>query len=571
MGANVTPLLLPLGIWLMMSAAAPRNKEGQIAASGLLAFALAACAFFAIGFGLMFGGIGAVLDAPGLSRFVTYYTFPVAGQTWGLLGLRGFLLSDATAPEALSLFIAYLPLVATSAMLMAGLMARRSGFIAQTIVISIVSGIIFPIAGFWVWGGGWLAKTGLNLNLGHGVVDLGGLATTGLIAGAAGAVWLLLSPKRQRRVAPDLPPNHFPFRALSGGIFILIGASSFVAGNPLYGTQAAAIAGAYAANLILAGVVAALLALAYSFATTRRADALCAARATLAAVIIVSTGGPLFSAGLAAALGIVAALLATIGMYVVNEVLGWLDDNAVVSTAGLAGAVGLLSVGLFANGSFGAGWNGVGATSFLGRSGLGITGALAFGAMPADPGQFTAQFTAIGAIIAFTVMVFGAPAVTLHKVIRAQYSVEIDEAAEAPGMARSSAPANRLPRQDNAQSLQPVAATQAGAESDDTPPAIPAPATLGELPLHRPGVDVPASGNGSEPADAEPAVAAPGEATPGRSLLDRIRRGRSRPDEQEMPPRARHVAYPSRGAARRVVIRPLIDDQPAQPPATDEN
>jgi len=570
MGANVTPLLLPLGIWLMMSAAAPRNKEGRIAASGLLAFALAACAFFAVGFGLMFGGIGAVLDAPGLSRFVTYYTFPVAGQAWGLLGLRGFLLGDATTPEALSLFIAYLPLVATSAMLMAGLMARRSGFIAQAIVIGIVSGIIFPIAGFWVWGGGWLAKTGLNLNLGHGVADLGGLATTGLIAGAAGAVWLLISPKRRRRVAPDLPANHFPFRALSGGVLVLIGASSFVAGNPLYGSQSSSIAGAYAVNLVLAGVVAAALALAYSFVTTRRADALCAARATLAAVIIVSAGGPLLSVGLAAALGVVAALLATVGMYVINEVLGWLDDNAVVSTAGLAGAIGLLAVGLFANGSFGVGWNGVGGTSFLGKSGLGIVGAVTFGATPADPGQFTAQLTAIGAIIALTVMVFGVPAIALHKVIRAQHSVEIEEAAETRAVATPNAPADGAYRQENAQSLQPVAATQLATESDDTPPAIPAPATLGELPLHRPGVDVPANGNGSAPADAQPGVDAPGEAAPGRSLLDRIRRGRTKPDEQEAPPRARHVAYPNRGPARRIVIRPLTNDQPSQPPAADE-
>ncbi len=570
MGANVTPLLLPLGIWLMMSAAIPHNKEGRIAASGLLAFALAACAFFSVGFGLMFGGIGAVLDAPGLSRFVTYYTFPVAGQAWGLLGLRGFLLNDATAPEALGLFITYLPLVATSAMLMAGLMARRSGFIAQAIVIGIVSGIIFPIAGFWVWGGGWLAKTGLNLNLGHGVVDLGGLATTGLIAGVAGAVWLLLSPKRRRSVAPDLPANHFPFRALSGGVLVLVGASSFVAGNPLYGARASAIAAPYAVNLVLAGVVATAVALAYSFVATRRADTLCAARATLAAVIIVSAGGPLFSAGLAAALGIVAALLATLGMYMVNEVLGWPDDNAVISTAGLAGAVGLLCVGLFANGSFGAGWNGVGGTSFLGQSGLGIVGAITFGTLPADPGQLTAQFTAIGALIALTVMVFGVPAVALHKVIGARHIAEIEETTEAPVMATSSATAEHSYRQKSAQSLQPVAATQAAPESDDTPPAIPAPATLGELPRHRPTVDVPANGNGSEPAGAPSEADAPDETARGHSLLDRIRRERSKPDEQEMPPRARRVAYPNRGPARRVIIRPLTGDQPTQPPTADE-
>lgn len=566
MGANVTPLLLPLGIWLMMSAAAPRSREGRIAASGLLAFALAACAFFAVGFGLMFGGIGAVLDAPGLSRFVTYYTFPVAGQTWGLLGLRGFLLSDATAPEAFSLFIAYLPLVATSAMLMAGLMARRSGFIAQAVVIGLVSGIIFPIAGFWVWGGGWLAKTGLNLNLGHGVVDLGGLATAGLIAGAAGAIWLLLSPRRRRRVAPDLPANHFPFRALSGGVLVLIGGSAFVAGNPLYGSEGAAMSGAYAVNLTLAGFVAAAVALAYSFATTRRADTLCAARATLAAVIIVSAGGPLFSAGLAAALGVVAALLATVGMYVVNEALGWLDDNAVVSTAGLAGMAGLLSVGLFANGSFGAGWNGVGATSFLGQNGLGIVGVVTFGRAPADPGQFTAQLTAIGAILALTVMVFSVPAIVLRNVIGARQIAEVEEAAETP----ASETADRARQKEQGQLLQPAAAMQAEAEGapqqDEPPPAIPAPATLGELPLHRPVVSAPANGNSSEPTDAVEEA----EAAPARSLLERIRRGRARSDEGEKPARARHVAYPSRGPGRRVVIRPLTSEPPAQPPAAEE-
>jgi hypothetical protein len=185
--------------------------------------------------------------------------------------------------------------------------------------------------------------------------------------------------------------------------------------------------------------------------------------------------------------------------------------------------------------------------------------------MPADPGQFTAQLTAIGAIMAFTVIVFGVPAITLHKAIRAQHTVEIEEAVEAPARTASEQVADGVRRQEKAQSLQPVAATQAVSESDDMPPAIPAPATLGELPLHSPAASVPANGNGSEPAGA------PNESAPGRSLLDRIRRGRTRPDEEEKPARARHVAYPNRGPARRVIIRPLTTDPPAQPSAPDES
>ena len=580
MGANVTPLLLPLGVWLMMSAATPHSKEGRIAASGLLAFALSACAFFAVGFAFMFGGVGAILDAPGLSHFVTYYTFPVAGQAWGLLGLRGFLLGDATAPEALGLFIAFLPLVATCAMFMAGLMARRSGFVAQLIVVGIVSGLIFPVAGFWAWGGGWLAKTGLNLNLGHGVVDMGGLAIAGLIAGAAGAVWLLLSPRRTRRVAPDLPPNYFPFRAISGSVMVLIGASAFVSVNPLYGVNAGAVVGPYAINLILAGAVAAAAALGYSFLATRRADVLCASRAVLAAVIIVSAGGPLLNTGLVVLLGLVAAGLATLGMYLVNEVWGWLDDNAVVSTVGLAGITGLLAVGLFANGSFGAGWNGVGATTFLGQAGLGIVGAFATGAIPADPGQFTAQLAAIGSIFAFTVAVFGAPAVILHKVIRAQHSFEIEEAHEEVAEAEATAAPDRpLPelirRREQSPAEVPLtaAAHATAAPADDSPAAIPAPATLGELPIRPHGRKEPPMAHREVDSASQPDHTATDEtqAEESRSFLARILRSREKAEEEEKPARASRVAYPNRAGGRRVTIRPLTNDQPATPPAADGN
>ncbi|MCS7061238.1 MAG: hypothetical protein RMN25_08720 [Anaerolineae bacterium] len=568
MGVNITPLLLPLGIWLMLSAAAPRRSEGRIAASGMLAFGLAACAFFAIGFGLMFGGIGAVLNDPGLSRFVTYYTFPVAGRTWGLLGLRGFLLQDAGTPEALNLFIAYLPLVAANAMLIAGLMAHRTGFIAQTIVIALVSGIIFPIVGFWIWGGGWLAKTGLNLSLGHGVVDVGGLATASLIAGVAGAIWLMLLPKRQAVVAPNLPPNHFPFRALSGAVLTLIGAGAFIAGNPIYaahGINTASAASSFAVNLTLASTVAALLALGYSFLVTRRADTLCAARAALAAVIIVSAGGPLFDTALIVALGVVATGVAILGMYLVREVLHWADDHAIVSTAGLSGVIGLLAVGLFANGRFGAGWNGVGAVSFLGQNGLGVVGALTFGNAPADPGQLTAQLTAISAIVTLTAAVFSLPALLLRRLAVARQAFEIEEI-ESQATSTSGALSDLLHHHPPAQAQAGRVDAEPQSLVSDSPPAIPEPATLGELPFHL----NPAHSNVQQPETDQPTenIPADHQAPPKLTLLDRIRAARNK-DEAGKPLRARHVAYPNRAGGRRVVIQPLPDDQMPAPPAPE--
>ena len=35
----------------------------------------------------------------------------------------------------------------------------------------LVGALIYPVAGNWIWGGGWLANLGSNLRLAHGFVD----------------------------------------------------------------------------------------------------------------------------------------------------------------------------------------------------------------------------------------------------------------------------------------------------------------------------------------------------------------------------------------------------------------
>src|SRR5690348_14225991 len=97
--ARLTAFLLPLGIWLVLSAASPRSQEARIAASGIGALAVSVLLYFAAGFAFMFGGVGTVSALPELSRFVTYFTLPVDNQTWGMIGLRGFFL-DGVATGA---------------------------------------------------------------------------------------------------------------------------------------------------------------------------------------------------------------------------------------------------------------------------------------------------------------------------------------------------------------------------------------------------------------------------------------------------------------------------------------
>ena len=246
--ARLFALLLPLGVWLMQSGATPRNHEARVAASGLVTLALATLMYAAVGFGFMFGGVGTVLNLPDLSRYATYYTLPIGAQSWGIIGLRGFLLSGVNEVSAVQLFVTYLPLAITCAMLPANFTLSKAGIGAQLIITLFISGLLFPLLGFWIWGGGWLATLGLNLNLGHGVVDLGGLTTAALVAGGAGVALLIFLPRRSDDERGQFPATYHPFRSLSGLICALIGAAAITASNPLLGATDERLAAAALLN-----------------------------------------------------------------------------------------------------------------------------------------------------------------------------------------------------------------------------------------------------------------------------------------------------------------------------------
>ena len=237
-------LLLPLGAWLILSSSSSRSHDTRFAVSGLLALTLTTLVFFAVGFAFMFGGIGAVSANPDFSRFVTYYSVPIDGQNWGIIGLRGFALADASNSTSLELFITYLPVVLTGAIILISLMTPQSGTLAQAITALIISGLLIPLVGFWMWGGGWLSALGTNLALGHGAVDFGGLTTVALVAGGAGLGWIVSTPRHHNMQSERISTNSQPTKALVGVFCLVIGAACFISNNPLFGfgPEAASVA-----------------------------------------------------------------------------------------------------------------------------------------------------------------------------------------------------------------------------------------------------------------------------------------------------------------------------------------
>ena len=168
--------------------------------------------FWAVGYGLMMGGVGAwpTLGGGGGGHELG---LTLGGKAWGLVGAARFaLVTVANDPAHLAMFLFAAVFMDTASTIPTGAMAERWRFTAFLVYGLFMSTLLYPLYGNWVWGGGWLSQLGANLRLGHGHVDFAGSSVvhmTGGLTGLAGAI--VLGPRlgrfRADRVEPALKPN----------------------------------------------------------------------------------------------------------------------------------------------------------------------------------------------------------------------------------------------------------------------------------------------------------------------------------------------------------------------------
>lgn len=134
----------------------------NIMMKNLMDFSMGTLAFWAIGFGIMFGASGT-----------------------GWFGTSGFFLSDfspGSDPWVLAFWMFQVVFAATAATIVSGAMAERTRFSGYLIYSVILSALIYPVFGSWAWGslfhgGGWLENLGFIDFAGSTVVhSVGGWA-----------------------------------------------------------------------------------------------------------------------------------------------------------------------------------------------------------------------------------------------------------------------------------------------------------------------------------------------------------------------------------------------------------
>ena len=317
----------------MVEAGFTRAKNAvNIIMKNLMDFSVGSIAFWAVGFGIMFGADKA-----------------------GLFGTSGFFLStgDPSTGDGLwqiAFWLFQAVFAATAATIVSGAMAERtkfSGYLAYSAVITI---LIYPVVGHWIWGGGWLSKLGM--------IDFAGSTVVHSVGGWAGLMGaIVLGPRvgkylpngGKKKVSKAIPGHNLPLAAL--GVFILwFGWFGFNPGSTTSGTNLSIATIAVTTNL--AAAAGAITAMFTAWIRFKKPDASMSLNGALAGLVAITAPCAVVSPGSAIIIGLIAGVLVVLAVEFFDKVLHIDDPEGAVSVHGICGLFGTLMVGLFAQAKY---------------------------------------------------------------------------------------------------------------------------------------------------------------------------------------------------------------------------
>jgi Amt family ammonium transporter len=305
------------------------------------------------------------------------------GEQFGVLGTTGFFLQgiSLSASGIFAFFLFQMVFMDTAATIPTGSGAERIKFAGFVIMSFWVSMLIYPIAGNWVWGGGWLANLGRSLGLGNGAVDFAGSGVVHMTGGAVGlAIAIVLGPRigkfNKDGSANTIPGHNIPMGIL-GTIILYFGWFGFNPGSSL-GLITPAVADASgnvttaasmwpinltvvaAINTLLAGAAGGVSTMTYTWLTgAKKPSPSMSVNGILAGLVAITAPCAFVDPWGAVIIGLVAGVLVVLASQ-------WLEKAKIDDPVGAVpvhfvnGMWGVLAVGIFAVGNPDtAAWNGV--------------------------------------------------------------------------------------------------------------------------------------------------------------------------------------------------------------------
>ena len=304
------------------------KNTGNILMKNLMDFCIGTPTYWILGFGLMFGGAGAIIG-----------------------GFDPFVLGDYAdvLPAGVPLFaflIFQTVFCATAATIVSGSMAERTKFISYCIYSFCISAFIYPISGHWIWGGGWLSQLGFH--------DFAGSTAVHMVGGVCAAIGAAFLGPRIGKYDKDGNPRAIIGHNLSLGalgVFILwfcwfgFNGCSTVA---MDSDEAMVSAGLIFVNTNMAAAVASCVTMLYTWLRYKKPDVGMTLNAALAGLVAITAGCDAVSPVGAAIIGIAAGLVLPISVGFFDSVAKIDDPVGAISVHGVCGAMGTILTGLLA-------------------------------------------------------------------------------------------------------------------------------------------------------------------------------------------------------------------------------
>ena len=317
----------------MLEAGLVRSKNtAEILTKNVALFAIACVMYMLVGYNIMYPSEAVNSIWPGIS-------FLLGADNTVEAVLKGG--DDAPYYSKMADFFFQVVFVATAMSIVSGAVAERMKLWSFLAFAVVMTAFIYPMQGYWKWGGGFLDGLGFNDFAGSGVVHMAGAA-----AALAG---VLLLGARKGKYGPNgevnaIPGANMPLATL--GMFILwLGWFGFNGGSEL---KVSDVGEANAVALVFvntnaaaaAGVIAALISARLLFG---KADLTMALNGALAGLVAI-TAEPLAPSPLwASAVGAIGGVLVVFSIITLDKLK--IDDPVgAISVHGVVGIWGLLAV-----------------------------------------------------------------------------------------------------------------------------------------------------------------------------------------------------------------------------------
>lgn len=324
---TVLVFFMQTGFAMLETGFTRKKNSCNVIMKNIMDFAVGSIFYWILGFGIMFGATTGVV---GVIDLFSNGDCSAASQT---------------IPQPV--FMAWqLVFCATSATIVSGAMAERTAFKSYLIYSAVMSAVVYPISGCWIWNAnGWLAQLGFHDFAGGTAVHL--LGGSAAFAGAA-VLGARIGKYDKKKKSRAILGQNIPLAAL--GAFILwvswfgFNGGSVVTSESVFDLVAI---GSVFMNTILSSSACAVSAMIITWVRYGKSDITMTLNGIVAGLVAVTAGADQLPHYAALLVGVGAAFVMIYGIEFIDHICKVDDPVGAISVHGLCGAFGTIMTGVF--------------------------------------------------------------------------------------------------------------------------------------------------------------------------------------------------------------------------------